>query len=149
MKKFKYINLGLIIPVVLMATIFSLTAQTSYALEGPQGVLGASGNTGRNFVPCEDRPETCGFSEVYALIKTIIDFLLLDILSPVAIIAILFAGFKYVSAQGNPGEIKKAHDIFYYVVIGMVVAFAAWLIVNTILTTLTGVPGSTYNFLSN
>ncbi len=99
------------------------------------------------FVRCEGAQ--CSFQDVYYLIKQVIDFLLIDLLSPVAIIAIMFAGLKYVTAQGNVAEIKKAHDIFYYVVIGMLIAFAAWLIVNTILTTLTGGPGSDYNFLSN
>ena len=133
-------------------TFFSLAlmlfaGSISYVHADP-GLRGGSYNNSNKerFVPCAKDPVNCGFPQVYQLIKTVIDFLLLEILSPVAIIAIVFAGFKYVTAQGNPGEIKKAHDIFYYVVVGMVIAFAAWLIVNTILTTLN--TDHTYNFLS-
>jgi len=104
-----------------------------FAQVGPQTpdsglVLCAKGQNGD--------PNECNFEKLYETISKIWRFLLIDIMVPVAIVALVFAGFKYVSAQGNPGEVKKAHDIFYYVVIGMLVAFSAWLVVYTILDSL-------------
>lgn len=107
----------------------------------------AAGSASNKFIVCgENNPNDCTFGKIYTLIKNIIDFLLIDVMVPAAIISIMFAGFKYVMARGNPGEIKKAHDIFYYIVVGIVLALAAWLIVNTILIVLSG-EGSQYNFL--
>lgn len=105
-------------------------------------------NGGNGLITCgkgEAGGNDCNFQKFYDLIASIWTFLLKYVLAPVATIAILFAGFKYVMAQGNPGEIQKAHDIFYYTVVGMLIAFAAWLVVNAILSAL-GVD-TAFNFL--
>ena len=59
---------------------------------------------------------------------------------------VFVAGFDYSGCVGgladmvenlarfpNPGKRTEANEILRYVVIGLVLAFAAWLIVNTIL----------------
>ena len=55
-------------------------------------------------------------------LDTLIVFLLQKIAIPIgAVIVVLglfYAGFKYVTAGGNPGEIEKAHSAFLYVVVG-------------------------------
>jgi hypothetical protein len=43
------------------------------------------------------------------------------------------AGFYYITAGGDEGKLKKAHEIFYYAFIGMVLALGAYVIVNTVL----------------
>jgi len=98
-------------------------------------VVHAQTGGGQPLVVCgETDPTTCDFQKLYILINNIWTFLLREILFPLAILSIMFAGFKYVMARGNPGEIQKAHDVFYYVVVGIVIAFAAWLIVKAILS---------------
>lgn len=54
--------------------------------------------------------------------------------------AILFAwaGWKYLTHVANPGEIQRAQEIFFNVVVGLVIIVAAWLIVDTLMKTLTG-----------
>ena len=54
--------------------------------------------------------------------------------------AILFAyaGFVYLSAYGDEGKIKKAHEIFSDVAIGLVIILSAWLIVDTLMHIMTG-----------
>jgi len=54
--------------------------------------------------------------------------------------AILFAwaGWKMLTGRtvGNSGDIENAKKILWNVIIGLVIILAAWLIVNTLLTTL-------------
>lgn len=51
----------------------------------------------------------------------------------VAVVAFIFAGFKYLTAGGNEGQIKQAHTIFRNVALGLIIVLAAWLIVHTII----------------
>jgi hypothetical protein len=53
--------------------------------------------------------------------------------------AILFAwaGWKYLTAGGNPGEINAAKSIFLNVAVGLIIILAAWLLVDTLIHVLT------------
>lgn len=94
--------------------------------------------------------ENCGWNELILQIQKIISFLLFDLAIPLAAIVFTYAGFKFMTSGGNPGEITKAKGMFLNVLIGLAIALAAWLIINTILTTLLANPTSTqYNLLKN
>ena len=58
----------------------------------------------------------------------------------------IWAGFLYLTAAGNEGQVKKAHELFWAVFIGIVIALAAWLLVNAVLTFFLG-EDSIFNFL--
>ncbi|MEX2340989.1 MAG: pilin [Candidatus Paceibacterota bacterium] len=51
---------------------------------------------------------------------------------PLIVFMIIYAGFKYVMARGNPGEIGKAHQAILYAVIGGVLILGAWVILEVI-----------------
>lgn len=84
-------------------------------------------------VPCNG-PD-CNFDSLLQLARNIIDFLIV-VSIPLAVIAFIYAGFSYITAGGNEGKIKKAHDIFWKVLWGFVFVLSAWLIVQTILAAL-------------
>lgn len=84
----------------------------------------------------------CQYSDLIALANNIIKFLVLDISVPIATIAFVYAGFLYMTAVGDSGKISKAHEIFKKVIIGFIIAAAAWLIVHFILQALS--VGSAY-----
>lgn len=46
-----------------------------------------------------------------------------------------FAGWKYMTAGGDPGKISSAKSIFSNVLIGILIAVASWLAVDTIMKT--------------
>lgn len=87
----------------------------------------------------------CGFNEAIKLINNVINFLLFVIATPLAALAIAYAGFLYLTAGGNSENISKAKTILKNVVFGYVIALAAWLIVNTIFVSL----GVSNSFLTN
>ena len=54
-----------------------------------------------------------------------------------AILAIIFVGFKFVMAQGNPDKISEAKEWFLYIIIGLAVLISARVIVDIVQNTLT------------
>ena len=91
--------------------------------------------------------DPCGFSHLMIMINGIIYFLLFNVAIPVAAILFAYAGFMFMTAAGNEGKISKAKEIFGAVLYGLLIAFLAWLIVNTVLTAL-GL-NSDYSYLKN
>ncbi len=54
----------------------------------------------------------------------------------VAIIAFIYAGFKFVQARGNETELKKAKDIFFWTVIGVAILLGAKLLADLVIGTI-------------
>ena len=59
-----------------------------------------------------------------------------NLLAIAGAIYIIWAGFMFVKAQGNPSEIEKAKKAFFNAIIGMAIILGAWgismIIANTI-----------------
>ena len=84
---------------------------------------------------CECDP--CTLCHLFVLFKKIVDFLTLNIISPLAVLMIVVGGVMFLTAAGDPGRIGTAKKILTAVVIGLCIVFLAWLIVDTIITFLT------------
>ena len=65
------------------------------------------------------------------LIKTILEGVI-KIGIPVIVLAVIYSGFLFVSAQGNPEAIKKAKDALLYTLIGATVLLGSWAIAQLI-----------------
>lgn len=69
-------------------------------------------------------------------IKSLIEVIVKDILMPVggvvAVVMIMWAGFLYVTAGGDPGQITKAHEALKWAVIGAAILLGAWVISTAI-----------------
>jgi hypothetical protein len=96
----------------------------------------------QNLIPCgtTSNPTPCGgaqgWSQLMALVNNVVHFVLFDLAVPIAAIMFAYAGFELLTAGGDTSKMKKAKNIFINVLIGLVVAVAAWLIINTILSIL-------------
>jgi len=84
-------------------------------------------------VACKDN---CGWNELMTLVNTVINFVLFTLALPIAAIMFAVAGIMLLTSGGDPSKKTKAKDLFLGVVIGLVVAAAAWLIVHIILSIL-------------
>lgn len=73
---------------------------------------------------------------IRGLIETIVNDILLPIGGVVAVVMIIYAGFLYVTAGGDPGQIKKAHDALLWAVIGAAILLGAWIISRAIEVTI-------------
>lgn len=84
-------------------------------------------------VACKDN---CGWYELITLINTVITFILFRLALPIAAIMFAYAGILLLTSGGDPAKKTKAKELFLGVVLGLVIAAAAWLIVHTILSVL-------------
>ena len=88
-------------------------------------------------VPCGNPPGApCNLCHLYALAKNVIDFLLFDFILPVAVIALLIGGIFMLASRGNPQMLERGKSAIANTVIGVVIAFASWLIIATVVNTL-------------
>ncbi|MFA6999753.1 MAG: IPT/TIG domain-containing protein [Candidatus Paceibacterota bacterium] len=78
----------------------------------------------------------CDFNYFMLLINNVIKFLLFTIATPLVALIIMYTAYLFLTAGGSAGQTEKAKHILFNVVIGYIVALAAWLVVNTIMTTL-------------
>ena len=83
----------------------------------------------------EGGQEPCGACELVELGHNVLTFIIF-FAAFVAAFLFAWAGFLYVTSGPNPDQISKAHKIFFNVLVGFVIALAAWLIINTILLAL-------------
>lgn len=78
--------------------------------------------------------DPCDFDMVLAIVNKVIDFLLVTIATPLFALILIYVGWIYLSAGGNPEAVTRAKHIFKNVIIGYIIALASWLIVKTILS---------------
>jgi hypothetical protein len=104
-----------------------LVALPSLALAQAGGLVPCGGQTG----------DPCNTNDVVGFANSLIDYLI-KALGVIAVIVMVYAGFKLVVSAGNESEWGKAKELFTNVIIGIILILAAWLIVDTVLKGLTG-----------
>jgi len=67
------------------------------------------------------------FSTIPDMLNAIVNVLLV-IAVPIVVFFVIYAGFTYVMAQGNPEKIKAASQSLLYGIIGAVIIFGAFAI---------------------
>ncbi len=78
-----------------------------------------------------DSPLKGSITDVPSLILVILN-MLITISIPIIVIAIVYAGFSYVTSQGNPEKIKTATRTLTYAVIGAILIIGALVITDII-----------------
>ena len=115
------------LPVALAVSVFFI----------PLAVLAAGTAAGTPLVPGSGSPTDYNLCTLRDLANNLINFAVyLSVF--VATLMFAYGGFLYVSGSANEGNIKKAHSVFTKTVIGLVIILIAWLIVNIVLSVLTG-----------
>ena len=100
-------------------------------VNSPPGRVG--GSPGRTAIIHLENPLEAKSVEdlIVSVVKT-----LLKLAIPVAILFIIWSGFQFVMAQGNPEKIKKAIQTFQWTVIGLAVILGSYVIATIIKTTI-------------
>lgn len=81
-------------------------------------------------------PNPCRICHFFVLTDNVIDFVLFQVTLPLAVIFIIYGGILMVTAAGSEPQIVKGKNFLKWTVMGMVIAFAAWIIINLIISTL-------------
>ena len=101
--------------------------------------------TSGGLIPCGrgcDDPDTEWFEDaactpcsLILMGQLVIEFLV-KIAAVLALIAITFAGLLYIFAAGSSGTIEKAKSMIKHTLLGFILVFIAWAVVDSILITM-------------
>jgi hypothetical protein len=93
----------------------------------PVYVFAVGGSTGVSQPIKIDNPFNCGqeHCNLIDLFKTIVDKALLPIGGALAVLAFIWSGFMFVTAQGKPTEIETAKRALTYTAIGTAILLGA------------------------
>lgn len=84
-------------------------------------------------LPAAEEYNTIGNNtSIRDFIQKVLNFIL-SFLGLIAIIAIIYAGYMYIVAAGEDGQIEKAKKTIIYAIIGLIVVVVSYALVNTIL----------------
>jgi hypothetical protein len=117
--------------IMVFVTPLFLLAQSS----GTTGNTTSSGTTGNPTGPIVI-VNPFKANTIQDLIKSIVNDILMPIGGVVAVLMIMYAGFLFVTAGGEPGKITKAKDALLWGVIGAAILLGAWVISQAISTTI-------------
>ena len=104
----------------------------------------AKGDEKSGLIACNNY---CTFSDVLKTINNLIVFLITVLFVPIIIIMFMYAGFKYLTAQGDPKKIINLKSLLKHIFIGILIVLSAWLIVKVLLIVLVKDTDSALQFL--
>ncbi len=141
--KFIFIAVLVFLPLISLAQSSSIPSSGgSTTIPGSGGSTNIPGNGGSTNIPATSNTSTSGGKILNPLagngINTIQDFIRIALQGairigfPIIALAVIYCGFLFVSAQGNPGEIEKAKSALLYTLIGAALLLGAWAIAQFI-----------------
>ncbi|KKW14186.1 MAG: hypothetical protein UY54_C0022G0005 [Parcubacteria group bacterium GW2011_GWA2_50_10b] len=77
-----------------------------------------------------------GINSLFDLLQTVVNNIILPIGGVLAVLAFIYSGFLYVTAQGNETKLKTAHTALLYTAIGTAVLLGSWTLANVIKATI-------------
>jgi len=67
------------------------------------------------------------------MIDGIIDFILLTVIPPIGTLILIISGIAFYQAGSNPEKFKWAKSVLISAIIGLVIVYTSWVIVNSVL----------------
>ncbi len=109
-------------------------------------IVGPSGSTVKSFeyeegggiIPCSGvntagTRTTCKFEHLIKLINNVINFLMFALAPGIAALMMLYGGVTLLTSGGSPEKMGEAKSMFVKAFTGLVIAFAAWIIVKMVM----------------
>lgn len=85
-------------------------------------------------VPCGGPGEkACDLCFLFSMLKKIVDFVLLGLIPPIAVLIFLVGGFNIMANGGNVETVTKTKSVLLSTTIGLLIVFGGWVVVNTFL----------------
>jgi hypothetical protein len=110
--------------------LYPLLPQKVYAQVCPSGFV----NCARD---CDD-PTTywndtqpCQLCNLFYMFEKIINFVLFTIVPLAAVLMLVVGGALFIFSAGSPSNVTRAKSIITATVIGLIIVYASWLIINT------------------
>lgn len=86
-------------------------------------------------VPCGGKDEPpCQLCHLFVMLDNIVDFVLIKLVPPLAVLMVVIGGTMFLLAGGNPGILSRANSLLTAVFIGLVIVYGSWIIINIFFT---------------
>jgi len=72
----------------------------------------------------------CQFCHFFVMLDGAIDFVLFKLVPPIAILMLVIGGVMFLATAGSPEKLGTAKKLITSVVIGLIIIFASWIIIN-------------------
>jgi len=84
-------------------------------------------------VGADGQPGPCDLCDFFKLITNIFKFITLSLVPPLAALLALIAGFLFLTSGGSEQRVSQAKKIFTNLIIGLVVVYVSWLVINSVI----------------
>lgn len=84
---------------------------------------------------CGDGMGDCNWGDLVAAVQNLVNKLTVFAIA-FSVVVIVYAGFTYMTSEGSPAKLNKAHKMFQSVAIGIALMLGAWVIVTMIASAL-------------
>lgn len=134
--------------VILLSTIYLLLSTFVFA-QGPSGSVsnqpsgsvsnpssGSISNPGTSQFNIKLENPFRGGNTLIGFLQKVINDIVLPVGGVLAVLAFIYSGFLYVTAQGNETKLKDAHRALLYTAIGTALLLGAWVFANAICGTI-------------
>lgn len=116
---------------IFVAMLLISTPLFSFAQVGSTGDAGDIGSTGNTEGGGMVLSNPLGDQTLMGFLQDLLDVIMIFAV-PLIVFMIIYAGFKYVMAQGNPGKVSDANKAIMYAIIGGLLILGAWVILEVI-----------------
>jgi len=88
-------------------------------------------------VPCgrEGTPE-CSVCHLFELFNNVLEFLLTCLVPIIGVFMLVLGGFYFLFSGSSPAMMNQARSIFTAALIGIIIIFSSWVVLNTFLSTI-------------
>ncbi|MFA5072041.1 MAG: pilin [Candidatus Paceibacterota bacterium] len=80
----------------------------------------------------------CTFDDFMCMISRTINFVMFNIVPPIAVVTIVIAAINLMTSSGDPSKLDQARKTLIWIILGLVVIYGAWAIVTGFITALGG-----------
>lgn len=127
------VSVGLGVLMLAVATLFVpvVTVNAATCDEGSSGGIQAGINCSKN----KDVPTEL-FGGEGSIFTTVVNIMLF-LIGAICVIMLIYGGIRYTTSGGNATSVTAAKNTIMYAIIGLIVAFLAFAVVNWVLTAIT------------
>ena len=142
-------SLGLVLGITFLFVPMLAMAQTSQTsgLPASQTVGGQVNTTPLPSASQATVQNPLNVSSFCGLIQALLT-VALQIGIPIAVLFVVWAGFKFVTAQGNSTKLTDARKNMLWTVVGIGIFLGAWLIAQLVVNTINSVGGGSNSYIS-
>ena len=129
---FLFVIIALVLPITAQASDIQIADSATSRALNKLGTVGEK--TGLGTLSMSDDPNIGLYDKIAAIINIALGFV-----GIIAVILIIYAGFKWITAGGNEEQVKSSRDIIRNAVIGIGIVMLAYVITNFVTKSLIGV----------